>query len=117
LLNQLLQDQKDGKLEYKEMIARLISKIREVRGKTKPDYPTAINSSGKQALYDNLEEDEELALAVHEAVVTYAKHGWRDNNVPAKMKQVRKAVRNALPEKDDEKISQIMGVISSQKEY
>ena len=117
LLNQLLQEQKDGKIQYKEMIAKLIKKIREVRGKTKPNYPTGINTSGKQALYDNLEKDEELALAVHDAVVTYAKHGWRDNSVPAKMKQVRKAVRYALPGKDDEKISEIMSIISAQKEY
>jgi len=117
LLNQLLQEQKDGKIQYKEMIAKLIKKIREVRGKTKPNYPSDINTSGKQALYDNLEKDEELALAVHDAVVTYAKHGWRDNSVPAKMKQVRKAVRYALPGKDDEKISEIMSIISAQKEY
>ena len=117
LLNQLLQEQKDGKILYKEMIAKLISKIKEVRGKTKPNYPSDINTSGKQALYDNLEKDEELALAVHDAVVTYAKHGWRDNSVPAKMKQVRKAVRYALHGKDDEKISEIMSIISAQKEY
>ena len=117
LLNQLLQEQKEGKLHYKELIEKLISKIRAVRGKTKPNYPTDINTSGKQALYDNLEKDEKLALAVHEAVVTYAKHGWRDNSVPAKMKQVRKAVRYVLPGKDDERISEIMSIISAQKEY
>jgi type I restriction enzyme, R subunit len=117
LLNQLLQELKDGKLQYKEMIEKLISKIREVRGKTKPGYPTTIDTSGKRALYDNLDKDEALALSVHEAVVTYAKHGWRDNSVPAKMKQVRKAVRYVLPGKDDEKISEIMSIISAQKEY
>ena len=117
LLNQLLQEQKDGKLQYKELIEKLISKIREVRSKTKPNYPQTINTFGKQALYDNLDKDEELALSVHEAVVTYAKHGWRDNSVPAKMKQVRKAVCYVLADKDDEKISEIMNIISAQKEY
>ena len=58
-----------------------------------------------------------LALTVHDAVVTYAKYGWRDNSVPAKMKQVRKAVRNVLPDRDDEKVSEITSIISAQKEY
>lgn len=117
LLNQLIQEQKDGKIQYKEMIEKLISKIKEVKGSRKRNYPFTINTSGKQALYDNLEKDEKLALAVHEAVVTYAKHGWRDNSVPAKMKQVRNAVRNVLPDKDEENISNIMNIISAQKEY
>jgi type I restriction enzyme R subunit len=117
LLNQLLQELKDGKLQYKELIEKLISQIRETRSKTKLNYPTTINTSGKQALYDNLEKDEELALSVHEAVITYAKHGWRDNSVPAKMKQVRKAVHNVLSDKSDETISEIMNIISAQKEY
>jgi len=117
LLNQLLQDQKDGKIQYKELIEKLINKIKEVKSKTKSNYPPTINTSGKQALYDNLENDEKLCLLVHDAVVTYAKHGWRDNSVPAKMIQVRKAVRNVLIDKDDETISEIMNIISSQKEY
>jgi type I restriction enzyme R subunit len=117
LLNQLLQDQKDGKIQYKELIEKLINKIKEVKSKTKSNYPQSINTSGKQALYDNLEKDEKLCLSVHDAVVTYAKHGWRDNSVPAKMKQVRKAVRNVLIDKDDETVSEIMNIISAQKEY
>lgn len=117
LLNQLIQDQKDGKTDYKEMIRKLIEKIKEVRGKKKKNYPVSINSSGKQALYDNLEKDEQLALSVHNAVVTYATHGWRENTVPGKMKQVRRAVKNALSEKTDEQVSEIMNIIIAQKEY
>jgi type I restriction enzyme R subunit len=117
LLNQLIQEQKDGKIQYKEMIGKLIEKIKEVRGKNKKKYPTTINTSGKQALYDNLEKNEDLALSVHEAVVNYAKHGWRNSDVPQKMKQVRNAVKKVLPENDDEKVSEIMSIIIAQKEY
>lgn len=117
LLNQLIQEQKDGKIQYKEMIGKLIEKIKEVRGKNKKKYPTTINTSGKQALYDNLEKNEDLTLSVHEAVVNYAKHGWRNSDVPQKMKQVRNAVKKVLPENDDEKVSEIMSIIIAQKEY
>jgi len=99
------------------MIRILIEKVKEVRGKTKEIYPEKINSAGKQALYNNLGKNEELAISVHEAIVAYARHGWRDNTVPAKMKQVRKAVRNALPDKTEEELSEIMNIIIAQKEY
>lgn len=117
LLNQLILDQKAEKISYKEMIDRMIEKIKEVRGKTKKNYPTTINTSGKQALYDNLEKNEDLTLSVHEAVVNYAKHGWRNSDVPQKMKQVRNAVKKVLPENDDEKVSEIMSIVIAQKEY
>lgn len=117
LLNQLILDQKAEKISYKEMIDRMIQKIKEVRGRNKKKYPTTINTSGKQALYDNLEKNEDLALSVHEAVVNYAKHGWRNSDVPQKMKQVRNAVKKVLPENDDEKVSEIMSIIIAQKEY
>lgn len=117
LLNQLILDQKTGKMDYAEMIRKLIEKVKEVRGKTRKKYPSTINSAGKQALYDNLGKNEELAISVHEAVVAYARHGWRDNNVPGKMKEVRKAIKNALPDKTDEELSEIMNIIIAQKEY
>ena len=39
LLNHLLEEQREGKLHYKELIEKLIHKIKEIRGKTKPNYP------------------------------------------------------------------------------
>lgn len=117
LLNQLILEQKEEKISYKQMIDRMIEKIKEVRGKIKTKYPAAINTSGKQALYDNLNQNEEAALMVHDAVVSYAKHGWKNNDVPTKMKQVRKAVKNAMPDKDDETLSEIMNIIIAHKEY
>ncbi|MDD4822848.1 MAG: HsdR family type I site-specific deoxyribonuclease [Bacteroidales bacterium] len=117
MLNQLLQDQKDGRLQYQELVSRLINKIREVRGTIKPDCPAVINTPGKQALYDNLDKDVDLALKIHETVITNAKDDWRDNAVPAKKKKLYKAIRNVLPDKDEEKVSEIMNIISAQKEY
>ncbi len=118
LLNQLIQQQKDGKLDYKVLISKLVEKVKEVRGTKKKNYPTKIDSKGKQALYDNLDKNEELALSVHDAVQTYATHGWRDNTVPAKMKKVRKAVEKVLSEKSEEELSEVMNIIiAHDKEY
>lgn len=121
LLNQLLQEQKDGKLEYKELIQKLVEKLKEARSTCKTKYPKSIDTKGKQALYDNLEEDEELALRVHQTIKDNARDGFRDLSSGGggrKMKALRKAVEavleNIVPA---EKIDDIMQLIIAQKEY
>lgn len=115
LLNQLLQEQRDGKLQYKELIERLIEKLKEVRSETRTKYPAMLDTKGKRALYDNLDCNEELALRVHDAVKMNARDGFRDGGL--KMKAVRKAVRNVLPNAPEDKIEDIMRIVILQKEY
>lgn len=120
LLNQLLEEQRSGKLSYKEMIEELINRIRDLRRNKKPAYPQYIDTEGKQALYDNLDKNVELALKVHEAVKNSAKHGFRDmaSGSGMKMKAVRKAVKKVLSESfPAEEFQKIMDIIIAQKEY
>ena len=119
ILNKLLQEQKDGKMQYKELIEKLIEKLKESRSASKTKYPKSIDTKGKQALYDNLCSDEELALRVHEVVKSNARDGFRDMDGSGlrKMKALRKAVENVLNDTNSEKIDDIMQIIISQKEY
>ena len=117
LLNQLLQEQKDGKLQYKELIERLIAKIKEIKGVTRAVYPSAVDTPGKQSLFDNLNKNEALTLQVHQTIIENAKHGWRDPSVPTKMKQLRNAVRKLLIDLNDVEFNEIMEIVKAQKEY
>lgn len=119
LLNNLLQEQKDGKIEYKEMIKALIEKLKEARSTVKTKYPILIDTKGKQALYDNLGEDEELTLLVHETIKANARDGFRDMDGSGirKMRALRKSVEKVLNESSSEKIDEIMQLIVAQKEY
>lgn len=121
LLNQLLQEQKDGKIEYKELIQKLTEKLKEARSNIKIKYPKSIDTKGKQALYDNLGEDEELALRVHQTIKDNARDGFRDLSSGGggrKMKALRKAVEDVLKHiVPAEKIDDIMQLIIAQKEY
>ncbi|MGL5914062.1 MAG: type I restriction endonuclease subunit R [Bacteroidales bacterium] len=116
LLKQLLEDIKIGKVSSQEAVNKLIEVIRKMKGR-KGNYPASVVTVGMKALYDNLDKNEELTLTVHEAVVEYAKDGWRDPSVPAKRKKLQRAVSNALNSDDEEHISQIMDIIQKQKEY
>ena len=69
-------------------------------------------------LYANLEHDENLTLAVHEAVMSYKKAGWTGNNAAALLKEKR--VRQAIMQiagLEVAKIDGLMQVIKAQYEY
>lgn len=118
LLNQLLQEQREGKLQYKELIEKLIEKLKEARSETRTKYPASLDTKGKRALYDNLNHNEELAIQAHETIKANARDGFRDvSNGGLKMKAVRKAVRRVLSDATEDKIDEIMQIIISQKEY
>ena len=118
LLNQLLQEQREGKIQYRELIEKLIEKLKEVRSGTKKKYPESIDTKGKQALFDNLNEDETLALAVHNTVKANARHGFRDmSNGGLKMKALRKSVEQVLKNESTVNIDNIMQIIIAQSEY
>lgn len=119
LLNQLLQEQKDGKLQYKELIKKLIEKLKEARSEVKAKYPASIDTKGKQALYDNLGNDEELALRVHETIKTNARDGFREMDTSGlkKLRALRRTVEGILQGFEVERIDDIMQLIVAQKEY
>ena len=119
LLNQLLQEQKDGKLQYKQLIENFIDKLQEARSSVKAKYPSAIDTKGKQALYDNLNKDEELTLKIHDIIKTNARDGFRDTDSSGvrKMKALRRAVEGVLQGVEQKKIDDIMQLIVAQQEY
>ncbi len=58
------------------------------------DYPAAINTPTRRALYNNLDRNQALALAVDQAVHDSRQDGWRGN--PVKMKKVRLAIKAVI---------------------
>ncbi len=119
LLNQLLQEQKDGKIQYKELIERLIEKLKEARSTTKSKYPLSIDTKGKQALYDNLGCDEELTILVHETIKANARDGFRDMDSSGmkKMRALRRSIESVLKGFEQNKIDDVLQIIIAQKEY
>ena len=119
LLKQLLSEQKEDKLQYKELIEKLINKLREARSLNKTQYPKSIDTKGKRALYDNLEKRENLTLLVHQTIKDNARDGFRDNNSSGfmKMKALRIEIEKVLQEFDSTKIEDIMQLIINQEEY
>lgn len=86
-----------------------------MRGR-KGEYPATISTLGLKAIYDNLDSDEELSLAIHNAVKGSAKDGWRNNSV--KRKKVHMKIKQVLSNASDEKVDSIVNIIAKYpKEY
>ena len=95
LLDALIEQRRKEALDYREYLRRIVELMRKV---TSPEasgaYPATMNTPGKRALYDNLDRNEALALAVDAAVRASRQDDWRSN--PFKIKKLRNAIRDAL---------------------
>lgn len=93
LLDALIAERRQQTIEYQEYLARIVELTRQASqpGGASDEYPQSLDTAGKRALYDALDGDEQTALAVHEAILSVRKDGWRGNRV--KEREVRAAIR------------------------
>jgi len=98
LLDALIEQRRKEALDYQEYLRRIVDLTKKVKNpELGGNYPSAINTPGKRALYDNLGNDEALALAVDQAVYGSRMDDWRNNTF--KVKRVKIAIRAALESK------------------
>lgn len=118
ILQKLINEVKQGKTDYKEHIKKLIELVQSNKNKTQFTYPEKIRTDAQKALYDNLDKDEELALAVHNSILTNAMDGWKDGIPPTKTKKVRRAIAKAMTlQENDGKVTDILNIAKVQEEY
>lgn len=95
LLDALIEQRRKGVVSYKEYLAKIAALTKDATtpgGKTST-YPASLDTAARQALYNNLWQNEELALRVDKAIQA-RQDGWRSNSL--KLRQVRQAIRLAL---------------------
>lgn len=118
ILQKLINEVKQGKTDYKEHIKKLIELVQSNKNKTQFTYPEKIRSDAQKALYDNLDKDEELTLAVHNSILTNAMDGWKDGIPPTKTKKVRRAIAKAMMlQENDGEVTDILNIAKVQEEY
>jgi type I restriction enzyme, R subunit len=119
LLDEIIAMRKAQTLEYEKYLQKIVELSRKISGReTGTSYPDAIKSSAQKALYDNLRQDVELAVALDEGIRYIRKDAWRDNKF--KTKEVRLMVEDILEQKGivtPDEIDAIFEVIKNQKEY
>lgn len=116
LLDALIKERKEQAIAYKEYLEKikeLAGKIVKPTGRTNP-YPKSMDTKAKQALYDNLEEDEALSIALDTVIRHTKKDGWMGDMM--KERELKRAIRKELGHKAD-KIDEIFEIIKHQDEY
>jgi type I restriction enzyme, R subunit len=95
LLDALIEQRRREALDYQEYLRRIVELTKQV---TSPEasgaYSAALSTPGRRALYDNLDRDEELALAIDAAVRSSRQDDWRSNAF--KVRRVRNAIRTMV---------------------
>lgn len=102
LLDALIEQRRQGVLSYKEYLEKIarLTQDATLPGGGPAAYPASVKTTAQRALYNNLDKDEGLALAVDAAIQSARMDGWRDNTM--KTKKVRLAINAVLKTVADE---------------
>ena len=76
-------------------------------------YPKTLNTKAKRALYDNLEKDEKLSIALDEEILYKKKDDWRGNHF--KELELKNTIKKYIQD-EDLRIT-IFELVRNQDEY
>lgn len=113
LLDEIIRNRREKALQYEEYLKQIADLVQRLDAGTSEDTPEKLDTPGKRALYNNLENDEELALRLDEAVKKHSPDSWRGSE--PKERVIKKALYKALGDKDE--VERIFLIIKAQKEY
>jgi type I site-specific deoxyribonuclease, HsdR family len=114
LLDEIIRNRKDEVLGYKNYLEKMAELAKKAKHpEESSQYTERTNkTAGLRALFDNI-GDEDLAVAVHEEVASYAKDSWRGNKIKERL--VRKLIKKYIP--DQELVEKVFEIVVKQKEY
>lgn len=119
ILDELIKNRKSQQLEYAQYLDKIVELTKEASIGNVGNVPDSIkDSAAMTALYDNLGEDEKIAIEMHEAIQSTKKADFRGN--PMKMKEIRIEIKKVLKkyEKNDEQtIDEVYKIVNAQPEY
>jgi type I restriction enzyme R subunit len=97
LLDALIKQRRDDAIKYSEYLGKIVELTKQVKnGPGQASYPQTMNTPARKALYDNLQKNHVLALAIDTAVRSSRQDDWRSNTF--KTRRVRNAIRIAMQE-------------------
>lgn len=113
LLNAIIVERKENAIGYEDYlkkIADLAKRVHEGKSETTPEI---LNTPAKRALFNNLGENEDLAIAVHQVIIENRPDEWRGND--AKEMVIKRSLYEVL--QDVIEVERIFAIIKEQDEY
>lgn len=118
LLAELIRQRKLEAISYEEYLKKIEELAKDIQPKASAKYPAAIDTVAKRALYDNLSENEALALELFNAINDSRPDNWI--GTPIKEKAVRITIRQVLNKFgiiDEAEVSRIYDIVENQEEF
>ncbi len=116
LLDELIRQRKEEAIAYQMYLGKIKALAEQI---SKPEestsYPDSLKTTATRALFDNLDQNENMAIALDAVIQATKLDGWRDGGI--KERKLKLAVLELLPEKDKDRIDEIMDIIKAQREY
>jgi type I restriction enzyme R subunit len=113
LLDEVIAARKAKAIEYEEYLKRVAELSRRVQAGYSKETPEQLNTPGKRALWNNVGQDEVLALKIDAVVREVRPDGWR--GISPREKTIKAALYETL--KDEAEVERIFLVIKAQREY
>jgi type I restriction enzyme R subunit len=114
LLKEILEDLKALRINYEEFLKRIGELAKQVQVGKSADTPEKLDTSGKRALYNNLNNNEALALKIDETVRRVRPNAFRGHL--AKENVIKKALFPLLG-KDQAEVERVFLIIKAHQEY
>ncbi len=115
LLAELVKKRKKDDIEYKKYLEEIVALTKKAKNPMTENVSPKINTKALRALYDNLGQDVNIALAINEAILNSREADWRGHF--QKEKRIRNAIREVFSDISDDQMKNIFEVIKNQNDY
>jgi type I restriction enzyme R subunit len=113
LLDEIIAARKAKAVEYEEYLKQIAELAKRVEAGQSEETPEQLNTPGRRALYNNLNQNEDLAVRIDKAVKRIRPDGWRD--VQTREQVIKAALYDIL--QDEAEVERIFLIIKHQREY
>lgn len=113
LLDEVIALRKAKAIAYEDYLQKIADLAMRVDAGRADDQPDSLDTLGKRALYNNLQDNEELAIKIDAAVKHARPDGWR--GVEPRERVIKQALYGILGE--IEEVERIFLIIKAQAEY
>ncbi|MGJ0485146.1 MAG: type I restriction endonuclease subunit R [Methylomicrobium sp.] len=113
LLDEIIAARKAKAIEYEEYLKRIAEVAKKVEASKSEDTPEQLDTPGKRALYNNLDQNEALTLKIDETIKQVRPDGWR--GVQAREQIIKAALYGVL--QDIAEVERIFLIVKAQLEY
>ena len=113
LLDEIIATRKAKAIAYEDYLKRIADLAKKAEAGKGEDTPGTLDTPGKRALYNNLNQNEELALRIDETVKQVRPDAWR--GVEPRERVIKQALFGIL--KDVAEVERIFPILNAQSEY